>query len=106
MSIEVHYFDSSVRKFIDALEPMTIAKALRTIDLLATFGHRLGMPHSRALKNGLFELRVRGVQEARLIYCFHASGVIFLHAFLKKTQETASRDLVIAQARQKQVDGI
>lgn len=104
--MDVRYFSNNIRKFIDSLEPLTIVKTFRTIDLLSKFGNRLGMPHSRTLKNGLFELRVRGVQDVRLIYCFHASHVVILHAFLKKTQRTLPRELGVAQERKKLIDEI
>jgi hypothetical protein len=34
------------------------------------FGPNIGMPHTRPLKNGLFELRVKGKEGiARVFYC-------------------------------------
>lgn len=52
--------DDAVEKFIQSLEEFTIAKILRTIDLLEKFGIRLGMPHSKRVSSKLFELRIRG----------------------------------------------
>lgn len=56
----------TIEKFIEFLEKPTIAKVLRTIDLLEDFGPQLGMPHSKKIEDGLFELRIRGKQEVRI----------------------------------------
>jgi len=61
--MKVVFFDSELEKFISSLEKPTIAKVLRTIDLLESFGHLLGMPHSKKVSPHLFELRIRGKQE-------------------------------------------
>ncbi|MFA5792579.1 MAG: type II toxin-antitoxin system RelE/ParE family toxin [Candidatus Gracilibacteria bacterium] len=63
MNIEMSHF---VEKFILKLEKPTIAKVLRTVDLLEKFGNDLGMPHSKKIRHNLFELRVRGGQEVRI----------------------------------------
>ncbi|HLD18332.1 MAG TPA: hypothetical protein VJB99_04710 [Patescibacteria group bacterium] len=47
--MEIRFFHADVEEFIRGLEKPTIAKVLRTIDLLETFGHKLGMPHSKAI---------------------------------------------------------
>lgn len=95
----IRFFDSQVEKFIKSLEKETIAKVLRTIDLLEIFGNNLTLPHSRKIESGLFELRVRGRQEVRIFYSFHRGGAILLQGFLKKTQRTPQRE--INKARQK-----
>ncbi len=47
-----------VETFIATLDEPTIAKTLRTIDLLEKFGSALRFPHSKLVAKGLFELRV------------------------------------------------
>ena len=59
MNIHVRLVDSKVEAFIRSLEKPTIAKVLRTIDLLETFGNTLGAPHSKKVNARLFELRIR-----------------------------------------------
>ena len=82
-----------------------LADYARLVELLAEFGPDLRMPHSRALGGGLFELRPRGVEgTARALYCYLAGErVVLLHAFVKKTQRTARRDLSLARRRLKEV---
>lgn len=80
------HIESGVEKFIATLEKPTIAKVLRTIDLLERFGYQLGLPHSKKMKSNLFELRVRGQQEVRIFYTFKKGEIILLHGFIKKSQ--------------------
>jgi hypothetical protein len=42
--MEIKILDFSVEKSFRSLEQKTLAKVLRTIDLLEIFGNRLGMP--------------------------------------------------------------
>ena len=64
------------------------------------------MPHSRALGDGLFELRLKDANGiARVFYCM-AQGrrIVMLHSFIKKTQVTPKRELDIARRRKKEMD--
>jgi len=91
--------EQPVSVFIRALENSMQAKTLRVLELLEEYGHQLGMPHSRALKGGLFELRIRGKQEVRLLYGYHSKKAIIVHAFIKKTQQTPAKELAYALKR-------
>lgn len=86
----------SVEEFLLSLEKSTIAKVLRTVDLLEEFGPKLGMPHSKSIGKGLFELRVRGKSDVRIFYCFHKNAIILLHGFVKKSQKTPRKELLTA----------
>ncbi len=90
MDIRIH---PEVEKFVETLDKRTVAKVLRTIDLLEQFGNRLGLPHSKSFGRGLFELRIRGQQEIRLFYAFHKDAISLLSGFVKKTQQTPAREL-------------
>lgn len=102
--MEIIFFDKKIEIFVTKLEKPTIAKVLRTIDLLERFGNHLGMPHSKNINRNLFELRIRGQQEIRLIYTFHRNKAIILHGFLKKSQKTPKKELVIARQKLSTLD--
>lgn len=104
--MEVVFFDEDIEIFLTKLEKPTIAKTLRTIDLLERFGNKLGMPHSKNMGRKLFELRIRGSQEIRLIYTFHNNKAIILHGFIKKSQKTSRKDLDSAQQKLLALDKI
>ncbi len=102
--MEVKSFNENVDQFIGGLQRSTIAKTLRTINLLDRFGHELCMPYSKKIGANIFELRVRGVQEVRIFYTFHKGLAILLHGFIKKSQKTPFKELHIAQKRLKSLD--
>lgn len=90
--MEIH-LDPQVEKFIASLEKSTIAKTLRTIDLLENFGYQLGLPQSKKVRSNLFELRIRGQQEVRIFYTFKNGGAILLYGFIKKSQKIPKLEL-------------
>ena len=102
----IRIFDDSLEKFIHSLEKSTIAKVLRTTDLLEAFGSRLGMPHSKKVGANLFELRVRGNQEVRIFYTFQKTSIILLHGFVKKSQRTPPRELQVAFKKWRTLDRV
>jgi phage-related protein len=102
--MEINFFDDRIEDFISKLEKPTIAKVLRMIDLLEHFGHQLGMPHSKKIDRSLFELRVRGHQEVRLLYAFHKNKVVVLHGFLKKSQKIPQKEIILAQQKLSTLD--
>ncbi|MDO8499281.1 MAG: type II toxin-antitoxin system RelE/ParE family toxin [bacterium] len=102
--MEVKFFDIRLQKFIISLEKPTHAKVLHMIDLLEQFGSVLGMPHSKKISPRLFELRVRGVQEVRIIYAFHNGAVMLLHGFIKKAQKIPTKELRLAYYKLRSLD--
>lgn len=98
--------DNSLEKFIQSLEKSTIAKILRIIDLLETFGPRLGMPHSKKIADSLFELRIRSTQEVRIFYCFHKASIVLLHGFIKKSNKIPKKEMRTALQKLKELDTV
>ena len=72
---------------------------------MVAIGPNLGMPHTKAIGEGLFELRIKGVGGiARVFYCAVVNRrTVLLHSFVKKTDRTPKRDLVLAMSRMKEV---
>jgi len=101
----IDYYSEDVRLGIEALLAGIRASYARLTELLEEFGLELRMPHSRAMGQGLFELRPRGREGiARVYYCTRVGRrIVILHSFVKKTDKTPQRELDIAQARQKEV---
>ncbi|MDO4183377.1 MAG: type II toxin-antitoxin system RelE/ParE family toxin [Coriobacteriia bacterium] len=82
-------------EFIDGLEPKMRAKVFGRLELLEEYGNRLGMPYSRHLGDGIYELRtVQGSNITRILYFFFVGNRILLtHGFTKKTQKTPKREI-------------
>lgn len=105
MSWIIDYYSEEVRSEIHALPVGIRASYARLANLLEEFGLDLRMPHSRAMGDGLFELRPRGREGiARVFYCMKVGRkIIMLYSFIKKTNETPKREMEIARQRKKEV---
>lgn len=67
------------------------------VDLLADFGHRLRMPHSRSLDEGLFELRFdRGRSAWRITYWYRPDAVIVVLTVFRKQRNNERAEVVRA----------
>ena len=76
-------------------------KIYRILLLLEEFGNELREPYSKVLDEGIFELRVKeGVNISRILY-FFISGrkIILTNGFIKKTQKTPKREIILAKKR-------
>ncbi|MCG6537423.1 MAG: type II toxin-antitoxin system RelE/ParE family toxin, partial [Syntrophales bacterium LBB04] len=101
----IEYFHSNVKNDIENWPDGILADYARLVELLLEFGSNLRLPHSRAMGDGLFELRPRGREGiGRALYCFViGQRIVMLNAFIKKTQETPEKELRIARKRMKEV---
>ena len=83
------------QEFIDSLDAKMKAKVFGRLELLEEHGSRLGMPFSRHLEDGIFELRtVMGNNITRILYFFViGEHIILTHGFVKKTQKTPSQEI-------------
>jgi phage-related protein len=72
---------------------------------MEVYGPDLGMPHTRAMGDGLFELRLKAAEGiARVFYCtLVGRRVVMLHQFIKKSEKTPLNELKIARNRMKEV---
>jgi len=103
MNMDVRYAHPDVKMFIDALEKPSRAKTARYIDLLAQKGRSFGMPFSKHIGDGIFELRMVGTQNVRILYGFHANCAWLLLALSKKSQKLSTRDIQTASERLKRL---
>ena len=105
MAFEVEYFHERVLAEIESWPVDILADYARLVELLLEYGPALRLPHSRALGDGLFELRPHGRSGiGRAFYCFIVvKRVTVLHAFIKKTQQTPDRELKLARKRLKEL---
>lgn len=105
MSYTIDYYSDDVQAEILCLPPGVLADYLRLADLLEELGPAIRLPFSRAMGEGLFELRPHGREGiGRVFYCFLlGQRIVILHSFIKKTQETPDRELKMARKRLKEV---
>ena len=105
MSWTIIYYSESVQAEILALPAGFLARYLRYSDRMEVYGPDLGMPHTRAMGDGLFELRLKAVEGiARVFYCTMVGRkLVILHQFIKKSDKTPPKELAIARRRMKEV---
>jgi phage-related protein len=88
-----------------ALPAGLVARFLRYAERMEIYDPDLGMPHTRAMGQGLFELRLKAAEGiARVLYCTIVDRqIVMLHQFVKKTEKTPARELEIARRRMKEL---
>jgi phage-related protein len=107
-SWKVTFFDARVEREVLDLPVGLLARFLRYAERLEAFGPDLGMPHTKPMGRGLFELRLRAAEGiGRVLYCA-VSGrrIVMLHQFVKKTQKTPAREIQIARSRMKDLPNV
>ena len=104
MTWTITYYDDSVQEEILAMPPGFLGRYFRYSDRMEVYGPDLGMPHTRAMGDGLFELRLKAaVGIARVFYCTMVGRkIVMLHQFTKKSDKTPPRELETAQRRMKE----
>ena len=99
------YFNQRVQNAVMTMPSGVLADYLRLCDAMTLFGADLRMPHSRALGDGLFELRPKGREGiGRVFYCAqHEKTIVVLHSFIKKSQDTPDKEMRLARKRLKDI---
>ena len=101
--MEVIYATKRVEKFIINLDDNISSRIERMIDLLEKYGYDLGMPHSKSLGGGLFELRILGERQIRVLYTFRYGRIYIVHGFFKKTQQILKQEIEYARRMAKEI---
>ncbi len=96
--MNVLYHDE-VKIFVKKLQKPTRSKVLRGIELIEQYGQNLSMPHAKKITNFLYELRIRGTQEVRILYVLQEETATLIHGFVKKTQKIPRREIETAERR-------
>jgi phage-related protein len=104
----VHFYlssrgDAYVMRLVESVDRLSGAEILKAARMLRDFGHMLGMPYSKALGGGLFELRIQGRRQFRVFYGLDNGEAWLLHAIEKKTQKTPPADMRLARKRLSEV---
>jgi phage-related protein len=101
----IHYYSASVQNDLLNLPATMQARYIGLTDRMLVVGANLGEPHTKAMGDGLFELRLMGAEGiARVMYCTLAGRrIVMLHGFIKKSRKTPRAEFEIAIQRMKEV---
>ena len=85
-----------------------LARFVRYAERMEIYGPDLGMPHTRSMGDGLFELRLKAAEGiGRVFYCtLVGSRIMMLHQFVKKSEKTPRKELAVARRRMKEVKDV
>ena len=105
MNWTIQYYSERVQQEIMSLPAGIQARYIHYTKRMLVHGPNLGMPHSRAMGDGLFELRMKASEGiGRVFYCtLIKQRIVMLHTFIKKTQKTPASELDVARKRMKEV---
>lgn len=105
MEYTIDYYSGSVEEDILALPDTLAARYVVLTRRMVAVGPNLGEPHTKSMRDGLLELRLKGAEGiARVFYCTQVGRrIVMLHSFVKKTNRTPSRELELALNRMKEV---
>ena len=94
------FFSDQVKKWLDNLEDEKAVRIAEEIQLLSNLGNMVRPPHSKALGDGLFELRERRFG-MRVYYCFHGKKCIIL--LLAGDKQSQKRDIQNARKQKEEL---
>lgn len=101
---KVIYFESHRRKrfvkeFIDRQSFAIRAKYIGMIDFLEEYGPFLSGKYTKKIRRNLYELRMTGKEQVRVLYTIQQKEIILLHAFKKKARRIPFKEIKTALSR-------
>lgn len=93
MSWTIIYYNESVQNEMLAMPAGFLARFLKYTDRMELYGPDLGMPHTRSMGEGLFELRLKAAEGiARVLYCtLIGKKIMILHHFTNKNRKNTAQ---------------
>ncbi len=89
----------TARTFIEGLDPPVRGEARRLLDLLEKYGHSLSMPVAKPIGGGLWELRLTGRPQIRMLYGFCEGIPVVVLALQKQRSALPQSAIALAHKR-------
>ena len=101
MAWNVVYFESLrgerfIKEFIDKQTSAVKGKYIGMIDFLEKYGPFLSGKYTKKIRKNLYELRITGKEQIRVLYIVRQRNIILLHAFKKKTRRIPHKEIETA----------
>ncbi len=105
MNWHITFYSDKVEQATLSFPPGILANFLHIAEMIEEFGPALGLPYTKAIGEGLFEIRAKGKEGiGRSFFCtVKGKEIVILHSFIKKSQKTPKRELATARKRLKEV---
>ena len=89
---------SSVHTFLNELDVSVRSEAYKLLDLLEQYGHSLSMPVAKPIGGGLWELRLTGRPQIRMLYGF-CEGIPVVVLALQKQRSALPQSAIALAAK-------
>ncbi len=105
MKWQIDFYPGVEDQILD-MPPKIQARMIKLLGLIEKHGPHLGSPHTKAMGEGLFEIRAKASEGiGRGLFCYlKGQHIHVLHAFVKKSQKTPKTELNLTRQRQKEVN--
>lgn len=109
MKWEITYYSEKVQQDVLSFPAGIQARYIHLTSIMRAHGPDIGEPHTKALGQGLFELRMKAKEGiGRAFYCTYRAErnkIMILNVFVKKTQKTPKNEIEKARKRKKEITG-
>ena len=104
MAWRIIYHDERLQQAILGLPNGIMARFFHCTDRMQEHRPDLGMPHTRAMRKGLFELRLKSNEGIGRVFfgVLENRRIVMLHLFMKKTEKTPHKEMDLALRRLKE----
>jgi phage-related protein len=101
MNWNITFYSEKVKQETMEFPSGILANFLHISEMIEEFGPALGLPYTKAIGEGLFEIRAKGKEGiGRSFFCtVHGQEIIILHSFIKKSQKIPKKELLTARKR-------
>lgn len=105
MPYTIEYYSEAVQAEVMALPATLAARYVVLSRRMVVSGPHLGEPHTKALGDGLLEIRLKGSEGiARVMFCtLVGRRIVVLHSFVKKTDKVPAADMALSRKRLKEI---
>lgn len=105
MPYTIEYYSEAVQADVMGLPATLAARYVVLSRRMVVSGPHLGEPHTKALGDGLLEIRLKGAEGiARVMFCtLVGRRIVVLHCFVKKTDKVPAADMTLSRKRLKEI---
>lgn len=105
MPYTIEYYSEAVQTDVMGLPATLAARYVVLSRRMLVSGPHLGEPHTKALGDGLLEIRLKGAEGiARVMFCtLVGRRIVVLHSFVKKTDKVPAADMALSRKRLKEI---
>lgn len=91
--MKINFLLSKTYDTLFKLDDISVSKIIKSLELLEKYGNTIKYPHTKHISDGIFELRVIGINHIRIFFIFKNEEAFILHSFTKKTNKIPKKEI-------------